>query len=105
MSSVTYSTPDERDQLHPLPSSNSNNNNNKPSRALLRRKSSGLGGEIRAGDTGAPSITTLNVTRVDSPAATKVSFLHLGVIVANQQVLDDVVLQLPETQAFGGLNR
>lgn len=30
-------------------------------RGPLRRKSSGLGGEIRAGDTGAPAMTTLDV--------------------------------------------
>ena len=37
-----------------------------------RRKSSGLGGEITAGDTGAPAFATLNV-RPESPGAIKVS--------------------------------
>ncbi|KAI9737664.1 MAG: hypothetical protein M1818_005668 [Claussenomyces sp. TS43310] len=45
------------EQLKPI-SASSNDAANKPK---PRRKSSGLGGEIRAGDTGAPAFTTLNI--------------------------------------------
>ena len=42
------------------------------SKTTRRRKSSGLGQEINAGDTGAPAIATLNV-RPPSPGTLKVS--------------------------------
>lgn len=38
----------------------------------VRRRSSGLGGEIRAGDTGAPAFATVDV-RPPSPGSIKVS--------------------------------
>jgi len=41
-------------------------------RSVRRRKSSGLGGEIRAGDTGGPALATLDV-RPPSPGTLKVS--------------------------------
>jgi acyl-CoA-dependent ceramide synthase len=40
-----------------------------------RRRSSGLGGEIRAGDTGAPAFATVDV-RPPSPGTVKVCTLH-----------------------------
>lgn len=64
----------ERDQLKPLSKSNGND-----ATVSRRRKSSGLGQEIRAGDTGAPAIATLDV-RPPSPNTVKVRILwqHYG---------------------------
>jgi len=59
-----------RDHLMPLSAPNSSE-----PKVTRRRKSSGLGQEIRAGDTGAPAIATLDV-RSDSPNTLKVSKLH-----------------------------
>lgn len=41
----------------------------------IRRKSSGLGGEIRAGDTGAPAMATFDI-RPSSPGTVKVRYVH-----------------------------
>lgn len=41
----------------------------------IRRRSSGLGGEIRAGDTGAPAFATVDV-RPPSPGTIKVSTFY-----------------------------
>lgn len=56
-----------RDQLKPLSAQNA-----VETKVTRRRKSSGLGQEIRAGDTGAPAIATLDV-RPPSPGTVKVS--------------------------------
>lgn len=57
-----------REQLHPL------NTADDAIRPKPRRKSSGLGGEIRAGDTGAPAVATLDIV-AESPQS-RVSPLH-----------------------------
>jgi acyl-CoA-dependent ceramide synthase len=59
-----------REQLKPLSKPNGNDTT-----VTRRRKSSGLGQEIRAGDTGAPAIATLDVTP-PSPSAVKVRILR-----------------------------
>jgi acyl-CoA-dependent ceramide synthase len=73
MSSGTEPFPEllARDQLKPLSMPNGNDN-----KVTRRRKSSGLGQEIRAGDTGAPAIATLDV-RPPSPNAVKVRMPRL----------------------------
>jgi len=58
-----------RDQLMPL---KVNGNKNITGMPRPRRRSSGLGGEIRAGDTGAPSFSTFDIPP-QSPTTVKVS--------------------------------
>lgn len=58
----------KQDKLAPL---NAPSSIDKP---RVRRRSSGLGGEIRAGDTGAPAFATVDV-RPPSPGSIKVSIL------------------------------
>jgi acyl-CoA-dependent ceramide synthase len=50
----------------------------------IRRRSSGLGGEIRAGDTSAPALATLDV-RPPSPGTLKVSPYFCRMILSNSQ--------------------
>lgn len=61
-----------RDQLKPLTKPNGNE-----TKATRRRKSSGLGQEIRAGDTGAPAIATLDMT---PPSSTAIKVRNMTVI-------------------------
>lgn len=63
-----------RDQLMPLKVNGNKNTTTGMPRA--RRRSSGLGGEIRAGDTGAPSFSTFDILP-QSPTTMKVSTIDM----------------------------
>jgi hypothetical protein len=68
---------DAGDHLNPLTAASGSSgtgpgSNGLERRTTRRRKSSGLGGEIRAGDTGVPAMATLD-SRSPSPAGLKVS--------------------------------
>jgi hypothetical protein len=69
-----------REQVKPISTPNGNE-----TKVTRRRKSSGLGQEIRAGDTGAPAIATLDVTppspntiKVSNCAESKVGYLMVS---------------------------
>lgn len=68
MSSATEAFPEltNSDKLAPLPGANGSDKGPR-----YRRRSSGLGSEIRAGDTGGPAVATLDI-RSQSPPAVKV---------------------------------